>query len=128
MEPQIKNATKHFWLTLSILLVAFLCATGCAGLVHHSDPLAGWKFCYSDNPVHSNKTIVDDYQKYIGTLSQKEQESIVSIDFYEDMTGQHAVRLITLLGGSYVDHVLIYDNGNKRIKVIKYVGSYSPNI
>jgi len=90
----------------------------------HPNPIAGWKFCYSDNPIRSNRAILDDYKEYISTLSQKQQESIGSIDIYEDMAGQHAVRIIIPLDGTYLAHILIYDKNNKRIEVIKYVAGY----
>jgi hypothetical protein len=125
MGIRIKNSINRLGLTVLVALTALVLATGCIGwYVHHPDPLAGWKFCYSDNPVRSNKTISDDYQKYISTLSQREQKSIGSIDFYEDTTGQHAVRITILLDGTYWNHILVYDKDNNRIRVIKYVGGH----
>jgi hypothetical protein len=112
-----------FWgtprFTFCILLTAFIWTVGCSGLVHHSDPLAGWHFS-SLNNLDSNKAITDDYQDYIRKLSPEERKYAGPIKYYEDGTGRHAVRIIIGLNGTVWEHVLIYDKDSRRIKAIKY--------
>jgi hypothetical protein len=78
MKTQISNALKFFCLSSFILLAAFICATGCAGLVHHSDPLAGWRLCSSDE---LNKIILTDYQDYIAKLSDDKKNISAQFSF-----------------------------------------------
>ena len=68
---------------------AAVAASGCAALKTTPDPLAGWKFCYSENPVRSNKAILDDYQDYIQKLPSEKRSFFSGTDMYEDGTGQH---------------------------------------
>jgi hypothetical protein len=97
------------------LLAAIVWTAGCA--TQKPDPLAGW---YSTNNLSSNKVIADDYQDYIQKLSLRKREFVLSINFFEDRTGQHAVNIATGENGRYWKHILIYDKNNKRIKVIQY--------
>jgi hypothetical protein len=41
-------------------------------------------------------------------------------EFYQDKTGQFAVRLELAVNGVWWVHILIYDQNFKRIKVIRY--------
>lgn len=123
MKTQIKNPTKRFWLILPILLTAFALVAGCAGLVHHSDPLAGWQIAYNQDP---SRTIVKDYQDYIQMLPTKQRNDVLVKHYYKDGTGQHAVQIevgVTgIFNGTLWEHILIYDKDDKRIRVMKYVG------
>jgi hypothetical protein len=104
--------------TSCFLLAAFVWVAGCA--TQSPDPVAGWKFCYSDNPIRSNKAVIDDYQDYIRNLPHHDRQFVGSINSLEDGTGQHAITIQEGINGTYWIHVLIYDKDNKRIKVIKY--------
>ena len=94
---------------------------GCAGFMHHSDPLAGWQKDYGK----ADQSIVSDYQNYIQNLSPKERNNIAYINFFEDGTRQHAIRITIELNDTNWRHILIYDKDNKRIKIIKYVSGNS---
>jgi hypothetical protein len=109
------------WPTFLVLLAALFWQTGCAKPA--PDPLTGWHFSSLDN-LNSNKLITDDYRDYISKLPQGESKFVGPIQFFEDGTGQHAVRIEIALNGTDWAHVLIYDKGSKRIKVIKYVSGH----
>ena len=94
-------------------------------LMHHSDPLVGWKLCQSQDPKYLDKAIRDDYQDYIQKLSSKEREFATYDNDFEDGTGQHAVKITIGLNGTDWEHILIYDKNDKRIKTIKYVSGNS---
>lgn len=117
MKTSIKQLINHFGLTFLVMLTAFVWAVGCAGLGHHPDPLAGWKVDFHYPP---NQTIVNDYQDYIQKLPPGEKKYLGPSEYFEDGTGQHAVRISVLLNGTEWAHILIYDKDNKRIRVIKY--------
>ncbi len=112
------------------VLAALVLLNGCTFLMHpisstfarHSNPISGWKLSWSQDPEKRDKAIRDDYQDYINNLPQRERGGIVS--FYEDGTGQRAVEIEIGLKGTSWKHVLIYDNHNKRVKVVKYVSGY----
>jgi len=116
MKIQIKNSINYFGQTL-VLLAASIWICGCA--TSTPDPLIGFHFS-SLNKLHSNKAITDDYQDYIQKLPTKEKKYAYLDLFFEDGTGQHAVKIEIPLNGTWWWHVLIYDKDNKRIKTIKY--------
>jgi hypothetical protein len=93
---------------------------GCAAPKPASNPLVGWTYCFSGNPIRSNETVKADYQGYIEQLSRAEKNNIGSIDLFGDETGQHAARIVVNLNGTRWAHILFYDQQNKRTKVIKY--------
>jgi hypothetical protein len=102
------------------LLAIFLCGFGCSSSKPTPDPLAGFHASSLGN-LDSNKAITDDYKDYIQKLSPEEKRYIGVYGFYEDGTGQHAVKIEVDLGGKDCwYHVLIYDKENKRVKAIKY--------
>ena len=114
---------KCCWLVFPILLTAFTLA-GCAGFIHHPDPLAGFHAAYGK----VDQSIVDDYKNYIETLSPEEKQRLgpTPSSFFEDGTGQHAVRIKIGINGASWEHILIYNKDNKRIKTIKYfAGNYA---
>lgn len=106
------------------------------------DPLKGWNSWSSDDEEshpsmffgHSaqpakhtplNKGIRDDYQNYLG--KDEPNYYTMELSYYEDGTGQHAVRVqtYTMDRDSYV-FIFIYDKSNVRVKVKKYYyGHYS---
>jgi hypothetical protein len=101
-----------------VLLVAFVWVIGCAAPKPTSDPLAGFHAASKG----LDQLIVNDYQGYMENLSPEEKKYLgpYPASFFEDGTGQHAVRIKIGLNGTVWLHVLIYDKDNKRIKVIKY--------
>jgi hypothetical protein len=70
---------------------------------------------------HVDQAILDDYPNFIEELKRK--YPIVYLDyvhFYEDGTGQHAVKISVLTGSrQYTEFYLMYDKANVRSKVIK---------
>jgi hypothetical protein len=100
-----------------ILLAACVWVVGCAT----PNPLAGWKVYFHE----PDQTITNDYQDYIQKLPPEERKYAGGIQYFEDGTGQHAVKIEIGLNGTWWQHVLIYDKNDKRIKVIKYAsGGY----
>jgi hypothetical protein len=123
MKTLITNPVTKFtqiWLCTMLILVG-----GCV-TKPRPDPLEGWKLSWRQDPTLVNKAIRDDYEDYIQKLPAKERRFVSesSIRFFENTTGQRAVRIsIPLPGfwsGIWWDHILIYDTKNKRIKVLKY--------
>jgi len=102
----------------SVLMAGCSCST----TKHTPDPLAGWKYLLHVGHSHFDKAVVDDYTAYIQSLPPDEARLVErdSINEYEDNTGQHAVKIVIPLNGTWWEHVLIYDKSDKRIKVIKY--------
>lgn len=122
MKTAIKNPIKHFWLILPAILAMLVWTAGCAALVHHPDPLAGWQIAFKEEP---DQAIVKDNQDYLQKLSPDERKFAHFGQYFQDGTGQHAVEIIIGLNGTWWRHVLIYDKNGKRIKVIKYsTGGY----
>ena len=126
-------------LALPILLSAILVWTAGCGIFFpfpdwhpfttHTDPLKGWTFKplpgwemppYGHNTNHLDKTITDDYQDFIKKNGLAPDGAITG--FYEDGKGQHAVEFAAFPPDQNAtwNYVLIYDNENKRIKVIKW--------
>jgi hypothetical protein len=111
---------KRTLFTFCILSMVLIGIVGCTVPKPASNPLAGWKFCHSNNPVRSNERIKADYQDYIQKLPPEKRSFISGILFFEQGTGQHAVQIERGVNGTYWYHVLIYDEDNKRVKVYKY--------
>jgi hypothetical protein len=111
-----------------VLLACLVSLTGCAVFERHSDPLAGWTFYSFPNlgPPYLYKTkpldqaIIDDYQSYIKKNDLYLQGAIGG--FYEDGAGQRAVGFTAFppQKNATWNYVLIYDNQDKRVKVIRY--------
>ncbi|HXE41952.1 MAG TPA: hypothetical protein VN516_02920 [Candidatus Baltobacteraceae bacterium] len=117
---------KIIQLIFCSLLTMFLCGFGCSSSKPTPDPLAGWHFCFSQDPKDLGKIILADYQDYIQKLPPEEKKFVGTTHTFEDGTGQHAVRIEIGLNGTWWEHVLIYDKDNKRIKLIKYTnGRYA---
>jgi hypothetical protein len=76
---------------------------------------------FSGKIYYVDKAILDDYPKFIEQLKKKYPYLDVSeVDFYENGTGQHAVKLlIEAEPRRYVEYYLIYDKSNVRTKAIK---------
>jgi hypothetical protein len=124
MKPPFKNSINNFAPGFLMLMAMFLFGFGCNSSKPGPDPLVGFHVSYLQN-LDSNKTITDDYKNYLHTLSPEDQKFAGPIFYYEDGTGQHAVRIEIEYGGTIWEHVLIYDKDNTRIKTIKfYNGRY----
>jgi hypothetical protein len=128
MKTSIKYLINGSKLTIPCVLFALIMA-GCAGLSHHSDPLAGWKYMYLGQ---LDQAIVQDYEAFIETLPPDERIQLdkYSIGPYEDENGNHAVKFEIgksgIFHGTFWDYVLFYNKDNKRIKVVKYAaGKYA---
>jgi hypothetical protein len=106
-----------------ILIATFIWLVGCA--TGARNPLEGWKGGLSlYQGGHLDEPIMNDYKDYVRSLPPEESSLVDEflIKFFEDGTGQHAVEISIPLHSIWWKHVLIYDKGNKRIKVIKYSG------
>ena len=124
MKTQIKRSINKLGLVFLMLTSTFILGCGCNTSKPTPDPLAGFHPANFFTP-DTNKAITDDYKAYIRTLSPEEQKYAGPIMFYEDGTGQRAVRITIGLNGTTWRHVLIYDKDNRRVKTIKYVsGDY----
>jgi hypothetical protein len=113
-------------LTFYAFVAALVCVIGCATT---TEPLNGWTFLpfpgWGANPNgHNNnvldKAIVDDYKGYI---AQNKLDLLGAITgFLEDGSGQRAIEFEALSPGRNAawHYAIIYNNENKRVKVIKY--------
>jgi hypothetical protein len=116
-----------------VLLAAIIWAGGCAAQqpMPTPDAIKGWK-CHdarTDPPnyhsgffpyYHVDQAIIDDYQAYARKVLKFPDFLITDVDFYEDGTGKHAVRIeADQVTNGRIDCYLIYDTNNVRIKVIK---------
>lgn len=104
------------------LLAAIVCAVGCVAPKPTPDPLVGWRVLYKGYE-HLDK-ITTDCHAYINNLPQELKVGVGPIEYLEDGTGQHAVRIEIAKDGVDWAHVLIYDKNDMRIKVLKYVSGY----
>jgi hypothetical protein len=110
---------NHFWFALALCAMIFS-GCSCAAPKPTPDPLAGFHEVDIQH-LDSNKAITDDYKDYIQKLSPEETKYMGPNEFFEDGTGQHAVRIETDINGTDAwYHVLFYDKDNKRTKVVKY--------
>jgi hypothetical protein len=124
MKTQFKNPIGTFILMFFLWTTVFLLGFGCSTPKPTPDPLAGFHPAALYTP-DTNKTITDDYKNYIQKLSPEERKFIAGIEFFEDGTGQHAVKITIGLNHINWRHVLIYDKDNKRINTIKYISGNS---
>lgn len=118
----VKESINKF-ASLIVSGVMLLFVAGCQVHTPTPDPLAGWHF-YSRTKV--SQAITADYKSYIDQLPNKERKYVCDVSFFENDYGQHAVAIEVALSGVWVEHVLIYDKDDKRVKTIKYGnGRYS---
>ena len=107
-------------LVFCFLFAILVCGFGCTSSKPTPDPLTGFHVSDLQN-LDSNKAITDDYKGYIQKLSPEEKRYVGVYGFYEDGTGQHAVKIETDIDGKDCwYHILFYDKDNKRVKVVKY--------
>lgn len=119
-KVNMKTIAKYsgcYTIVIALSLVAiFGCSCNRSG--SGTDPLAGWKVDFKEQP---NQAISKDYEAYIKSLPPEERKFAVAGQFFEDGTGQHALVVEVALDGTDWSHVLFYDKQNKRVRVIKYV-------
>jgi len=122
----MKTILKHsnYFAFALALCVMTLSGCSCSAPKQQPDPLAGWKILLSRDYEPFDKSITQDYHNYIDNLPNGEKKFVGPLQFFEDGTGQHAVRIEIALNGTDWAHVLFYDKENKRIKVIKYVSGH----
>lgn len=124
MKTKIKNSINKLALVVLMLMSTFILGCGCNTSKPTPDPLAG----FHSASKKLDQSIINDYQNYIQNLSSEEKQNLgpYPASFFEDGTGQHAVRIEIGINGTSWEHVLIYDKNNKRIKTIKYsTGHYA---
>jgi hypothetical protein len=124
MKTKITNSLNNPALIFLTLVSIFVWSCGCNTSKPVPDPLAGFHAASKT----LDQSIVNDYQNYIQNLSPEEKKYLgpYPVSFFEDGTGQHAVRIKIGINGTSWEHVLIYDKDNKRIKTIKYsTGHYA---
>jgi len=80
-----------------------------------SNPLSGWKSSSIPGGIY------DDYMDYINKLPTKERYAAQPIQFLEDGTGRHAVRIYIPLSGAWWEHVIIYGQNNRRLSANKRI-------
>jgi hypothetical protein len=124
MKTQFENLIKNFAPVILMLMTMFAFGFGCNTSKPMPDPLAAFHVSDLEN-LDSNKAIADDYKAYIQTLSPEERKFMAYKEYFEDGIGQHAVKITIGLNHTDWEHILIYDNDNKRIKTIKYVSGHS---
>jgi hypothetical protein len=115
---------------MRLFLLASIWLSGCAA----PNPVKGWKAHYAnlDPPNRTNyyraaqnyqidQSIIDDHKHFVETLKKRYAiQWVAEIYYYEDGTGQHAVKLTIKTGPrDYNDFYLMYDKANARTKVIK---------
>ena len=119
MKNQSEVLINRFTILLAMLTTMLVLGSGCNTSKPEPDPLAGFHMSDLQN-LDNNQTITANYKAYIKTLSPDEQKYAGPILYFEDGTGQHAVKILIGLNGTVWEHVLIYDQNNKRIKTVKY--------
>ena len=123
MKASRDNSISRLGLICLVLFIALFCIFGCAAPKPTANPLVGWRVLYRyDNEILGQ--ITADSHAYINNLPQELRIGVGPIHYFEDDTGQHAVRFETGAKGVSWSYVLIYDINNNRIKVIKYVSGY----
>src|SRR3954468_12517892 len=90
VEMSFMNALRS---TYCILMAITICATGCIARRPDPNPLVGWKETRSQDPDKLAKAIRDDYLDYIEHLPPEEKKLLGMINFYEDRSGRHGVRM-----------------------------------
>jgi hypothetical protein len=109
-------------LAACFLFAVFVFGFGCTAWKPTPDPLTGFHKSYKV----LDQSIVNDYQNYIQNLSPKEKQNLgpYPASFFEDNTGQHAVKIEIGMDGNEWEHILVYDKDDKRVKTFKYVAGH----
>ena len=127
---------------LCLIFTVFVCGFGCTSSKPAPDPLVGWKsigtvgfkaheMSADIEVIPNHKAISDDVQKFVNNLPVLHGPDYDPVtrrycywleypmEFFEDGTGQHAVRFQMEFGGLGLRYVLFYDKSDARTKVVK---------
>jgi len=89
------------------------------------DPLVGWKHVSDVKPAPA---IVTDYQSYIEELPPDQRKALIVNDYmvklFEDSKGSCAMEIRVLVEQTLWRHILVYDESNSRVKVMRYANGY----
>ena len=110
-------------LALGVWMVALFWVGGCSEPKPVTDPLAGYHVSDIVN-LDSNKVITNDYNGYLQKLPPEERNFARVSGYFEDGSGQHAVKIEIALNGTWWEHVLIYSKDNKRIETVRYISGH----
>jgi hypothetical protein len=124
--PETSFMSKLRPKTCVLVAIIFL-AAGCITRSLDPNPLVGWNERPSQDPEKVDSAIRNDYQDYIQKLPAGERDHVLgsNINFLQDGTGRHAVRLSIPLSGRWWQHILIYDQRNRRVQTVKrFFGHY----
>ena len=128
MKAIIKYSVHYFCFALA-LFVVLVSGCRCTPSKPPPDPLSGWTFKpfpgwelppNAHNTNSLSKAIIDDYQNFISNNKLMLRGPVTG--FYENKLGQQAAEFEAFIPDDYVSwhYVLIYNDEQKRIKVIKY--------
>jgi hypothetical protein len=122
----MKYCVCHFGIIFTLSMVFFGCS--CTPQKPTPDPLVGWTFRTFDDFLPASqqqhfyleKAVADDYQGFIKDNKLSLLGAVTG--FFEDGTGRRAIQFGAFMPGANASwkYVLIYDQGNKRINMIKY--------
>ncbi len=101
-----------------ICVFAMLIGCGCETFENHTNPIEGWQIDFKSQP---SQTVQKDSQDYISKLPARERIGVGPEQWFTDGKGQHALLIVVALNGTDWGHVLIYDQNDKRVKVVKYI-------
>jgi hypothetical protein len=125
----VKITQFRFWSVFAASICALVVfaglnsLNGCERFANHTNPVAGWQVDFKGEP---SKAVEKDYQDYLQKLPSSERPYAGVQSWLTDGTGQHAIVIAVALNGTDWGHVLIYDQNDKRIKVVKYImGHYA---
>ena len=111
----------------STCLLVAVCL-GISACTPHTDPLSEWRGIgyFESTPVPED--IKRDAISYFQSLGTDERNAVSlygSLEYLEDGHGRHAVVLSAPHDGERWCYAVLYDSGNRRIKVLKYsIGGY----
>ena len=102
-----------------VIIILMAACVGTGGCVSSRNPLKDWSPCRSDAV---NESVKVDYHDYIkkDLLPKNYFINESNIWFYQNGTGQHAVRIEIPADGIWLERVLIYSKNGERLRVIKY--------
>ena len=83
----------------------------------HTNPVEGWQNVNHD----PSPAVANDYHAFLDHLKR---DFDGQSGYLEDGKGQHAVTIEIARDGTYWTYVLIYDQNDKRIKVMKYISGH----